>query len=72
MCNECFERLTKELEEKGCYDFQIYDRRGTVLLIPFTYRIKSERTGKLTKKLRKSKIIGRFCPICGKEISCTN
>lgn len=72
MCKDCYEKLRKELADRGCFNFEVSgltecnDRN--VLLIPCTYRVKKTKSDEFVVKSSKTRFIAKYCPNCGKPL----
>lgn len=67
MC-DCVEKMKKEMEAKGMFEFNFKDMYGKRIAIPFTYRSKNEKNGELAKKVWKGRWLPKFCPMCGAQL----
>lgn len=72
MCKDCFEKLKKEMEGRGCLELEIdgltIGQTSSLLLIPCTYRAKKQKSNELAKEVFKSRYIAKYCPECGKKL----
>ena len=67
MCN-CIEKMKESWKDKGMFDVSFDDMSVTSILIPFTYRVKNDKTGEFTKKVWHRKYISKYCPFCGQQL----
>ena len=73
MCNDCYLKLKKELEERGCFNLEVdglnFGESHNTLLIPCTYQIKKTDSEEFLKKPYRTKYIAKYCTNCGKLLN---